>query len=177
MMSRRSARWLTVFAFVTIVMIFSPTRAAVVALLRGESSFYDGLSTSSWSQIIREESIPYSPPGHIVSVDFDTKVPASTLDQVKKALGLQFTVTANRYPLREDDAAAIPVLIELLHDKDPSVRMYSAETLGAFGAKAEVAIPALKNFLTIRKSAGSASQLVERAAEAIASIESDIQKE
>jgi hypothetical protein len=177
MMTRKAFRWLAALLSVAVVVILlSPaTRTAVIALLRGETS-YRGIPSSSWSKTIREGPVPFSPPGHIVSVDFDSRVPASPLDGVKKSLGLQYTVTVAYYPLREDDAAAIPVLIELLQDEHSIVRMYSAETLGAFGARAEVAIPALRTLITDEEFGAFAISVGERAMEAIARIQSDIRK-
>jgi HEAT repeats len=155
-------------------LLFSPSGNLIFAFLRGEA-FYHGTPSSSWSKIIREGSVPYIPPGCVVAWDIHKYAPASTSDKVKRFFGLKHAVSVDYYPLRNDDADAIPVLIELLQDDDSLVRMYSAETLGSFGARAKAAIPALKKVTNDKAIGAFAISVGERAVEAITRIESDIQ--
>jgi HEAT repeats len=152
-------------------MLSIPDKGIVVAgLLRGES-FYRCRPTSYWSNRILNGPIPYSP-GYVVSWDPSTYVPASSIDQVKKSLGMKYTVTPYHYPLRDHDPSAIPVLIELLRDRNSWVRMYAVETLGDFGPKASDAIPVLKELLNDDEIGGFGITVAERAAEALKHIES-----
>jgi HEAT repeats len=173
MMTRRKLRWMVVFSIAVLAVLLVPAaRMSLIAVLRGEA-FYRGSPSSVWSKTIREGAVPYSPPGYIVALDFHTHVPATTSDRVKKFLGLRYTVTAHRYPLRDDDPAAIPVLLDLLEDEHSLVRMYAAETLGALGPRAKVAVPALQKRLNDKEFGAFAISVEERAREAIARIESD----
>jgi hypothetical protein len=173
MMTRRK-RWMAVSLSLAMlaVLLIPAARTTFIALLRGEA-FYRGTPSSSWSKTIREGAVPYSPPGYVVAFDFNTHVPATATDRIKKFFGLRYTVSAYRYPLRDDDPAAIPVLLDLLEDEHSSVRMYAAETLGSFGTRAKVAVPALRKRASDREFGAFAISVGERASEAIARIELD----
>jgi hypothetical protein len=153
-----------------ILLLLTPTaRIVVIGLLRGEK-FYRARPTSYWRCQILERPFPYSE-GNIVSFDFDRPVPASRLDEVKKSLGLKYKVTPYRYPLRENDPSALPVLIDLLHDDEPTVRMYAVESLGDLGPRAAVAIPDLKGLLNDNDHGGFGITVAQRAGEALKRIE------
>lgn len=170
----RRLRFLSAWLLAGVVvsgLLFPIPRAVVLGFLRGER-FYQGMPTSYWSKRIREGPFPYSS-GEIVQVDYRTWVPATSVDELKSWLGLQHTVAAFQYPLRENDPEAIPVLIELLKDPSSTVRMYAAETLGAFGPRAVSALPTLSELLDDKEFGGFGISVGERAAEALKKIESE----
>jgi hypothetical protein len=173
-MTRRRLSWLAVLLVIEVLaLLLTPAaRMRLVAALRGEA-FYCGTPSSQWSKVIREGPIPYSPPGTLVRTDFNAREPATSMDRVKKFLGLPHIDAAQRFPLRIDDPNTIPVLIDLLEDEHSSVRMYAAETLGAFGSRAKRALPALRKRVNDKEYGGFAISVGERATEAIAQIESN----
>lgn len=59
------------------------------------------------------------------------------------------------------------MLIDLLKDPEPSVRMYAAETLGALGPRAAPAIPVLTVALADDEVGGFGVTVGERAAEGL----------
>jgi hypothetical protein len=133
--------------------------------LRGEA-MYRGRPTSYWShEVARSVMTPFYRRS-LAGLDAPT-VPASHLDALKAALGLQYTVTWPTFPLRDDDPAAVPVLMELLKDPESEVRMYAAQSLGGLGTSAAVAEPALTEALQDKEVGGFGFRVCDKASWAL----------
>ena len=104
-------------------------------------------------------------------------VPATVIDEARKSFGLSYSKTFLDYPLREHDINAIPVLIRLLKDKNPTVRMYAAETFGGMGSCAILSTPALLCLLNDREIGGFGISVRDRAIESLLHIASSLFRE
>ena len=134
--------------------------------LRGEA-FYRGRPTSCWShEVARCPKTPFYRRSLLAFPDAPT-VPATQLDRLKAVLGLKHTVTLPTFPLRDDDPAAVPVLIELLRDPESEVRMYAAQSLGGLGRSAAGAETALTEALQDEEFGGFGFRVCDKAAWAL----------
>jgi hypothetical protein len=73
-------------------------------------------------------------------------------------------------PLRDHSPDAIPVLLDLLKDRDAAVRAYSIQTLGDLGSDAMIAVPALTQRLDDYEVFGFGFTVSDKAREALESI-------
>lgn len=118
---------------VGVCLLFPGVRWALWGLWRGEA-FYRGWPASSWRQRVEAYLVEHRARG---------EVPATPLDSVKQVSGLGKPNYRHPDPFHEADAAAVPVLIDLLRDARPPMRRYAAGKLGAIGPPARAAVPAL----------------------------------
>jgi hypothetical protein len=158
------------FLMTSAVTLVQDACCVVKGYVRGES-FYRGRPTSYWSQKICSCPNPPRYERWFLRPAF-RPTPASWLDQLKQTAGFGRPVyTFHVRPLRDEDAAAVPVLVELLRDPDAGVRMYVAETLGPLGGKAKAAVPALREALRDDGVGGFGMQVRGKAAESLRLIE------
>jgi hypothetical protein len=157
------------FFFLAIVMaplLVPGVRWRLWGTLRGES-FYRGRPTSYWSREVSRCPKTSDYRCSLAGLWHAPRVPATRVDGVKAVFGLPHTVTSPRFPLRDDDPSAVPVLIDLLKDPDPGVRMYAAESLGGLGTAAAAAVPALTESLRDEDVGGFGYRVCDRAAWAL----------
>jgi hypothetical protein len=144
----------------------------VAALLRGEH-FYHGKPTSFWSKEVQEcvKTPFYRSDAHFHELMEER--PATIGDRVRQYFGLSYETERPKRPLRDENPKAIPVLVDLLRDPDPTVRMYAAETLGAFGPAAKAAVRELAQLLLDDKIGGFGFMVSEKAAWSLGQIGTD----
>jgi hypothetical protein len=149
----RSKRWLL---FVTIVIIclganllFRNPRLFIGGVFRGEK-FYHGMPSSYWSIAFREhldniETDPYP------EIELATEFESEVLDPVKERTGVgtpSYRRFSHPLPSAGRDRNVVPVLIELLKDSDPRVRMWAVRKLSdADGEDQELVEKALMDIL------------------------------
>jgi hypothetical protein len=153
-------------------------------LARGER-FYRGMPTSYWSKRV-DDTIsvmltPYSHPrprraprpGWLWRASLAPDEPATSFEAAKKLLRLSYVSSQAPLPLRGNDVNAIPILIDLLEDQEPCVRMYAAESLGLWGPRAPSAVAPLNAHLHDDEGCGLGYSVGEVVAEALRAIAPD----
>jgi hypothetical protein len=121
-----------------------PTRV-LYGRLRGEA-FYRGRPTSYWKAELIDGQVscagPYADVPHWVQ-----RAPSGWAELIGRTTGSTPLSWPDVTPLLQRDPAAAPVLIDLLHDGDPGVRLFAAFVLENLGEQANVAAPALVSAL------------------------------
>jgi hypothetical protein len=148
-------RWLIGLVTVPLLGILAawvvpPWRTAVVGACNGESK-YQGRYTNYW----REELLYWEvaadaisregPPGVGVRSRFTVwcRSPHPWVERLAVAVGRPSPGRSYDCPLLAGDPDAVPVLMELLRDPDPKVRLIAIQGLEIVGPAAGPAVPAL----------------------------------
>jgi hypothetical protein len=106
------------------------TRDAVVGLARREP-FYNGWPTRSWDRAIRQaRAAEEAPP------------PPTWLDRLLGRSPCPWH--DGPFWIRQGDADAVPLFVQLLQSDDAHVRMTAAWTLGWLGCREDLIVPALE---------------------------------
>ncbi len=136
-MNKTARKWLlrggclVLFLALAAVLLLPPARIRIFGYLRGEQ-FFDGMPTSYWREVIREQSHRRGP-----------RTP-TLWDKVLGYLGLEPPPPDRMAGATRD--AAIPVLLELLKDGDPGVRLFAADVLRLNG-NGHAALPVVLEML------------------------------
>lgn len=148
-MGRRWRIWLGLaFVLVLVVAYFHPgVYWPIAGWLKGEA-FYQGYPTSYWSRAIPQ----YWDSRRLEDIRQSTSTPACWVDRLMLFFNLNHRVGIDPpFQIRSDqekDPAAVPVLVELLEDKDDQVCFYAANALGLLGHEAKPAVPTLIKMLS-----------------------------
>src|SRR5262245_43697358 len=128
--NKRLAIWLVRLLIVgvcVLVFVHPSSRMVIFGLLRGER-FYAGKPTSYWRQTLKAEKgqAPQpSPPSYLMSLIKSLPF----LPQDDRPYQGAF------WELRNGDRSAIPVLIQLLRDDDPEIRMLALQAIEQIGSR------------------------------------------
>jgi hypothetical protein len=123
-----------------------------------------------WRRKILECPKTREPECYLLIPELQETCPASFWDRLKKCLGFRYEVHCLARPLRSGERNAIPILIKLLSDSDPVVRIYAAETLGIYGQTASRAVDQLTSVLQDYEIGDFGITVGEKAATAIGRI-------
>jgi len=152
---------------------YSIRAPACYGWLRGEA-FYQGMPTSYWhAEITRLNREPTWMDKLLerlgpTRIDYEY-VYAPTID--KPGRGAVRSSMKVPTALLTEDQAALPVLIAMLRTDDELAQDIAALVLSRFGAKAQAAVPALRDVATAKERSSSASALSAlRAIEAAAKV-------
>lgn len=158
------------FAIIVAIILLSPqARWGLWGTLRRDT-FYRGWPTGYWRETVRHCPItPYFRRTTLSSLRNTQRV--TTTGWSKLFFSLDESPLPHELPLRDGDAGAIPVLMALLEDPDPRVRMYAAESLGSFGARARMAIGLLTKACQDQEVGGLGITVGEKASSALRQVQ------
>jgi hypothetical protein len=144
-MKRLLLRTAVLLAAVALASLLIPdVRWPLRGWVRGES-FFRGRPTSYWSREVKDWMASQDwgciPPPRLHTLP--EVLGYDRTDWLERRLGIPPRVGADAPCLWEGDRKAVPVLVELLKDKDTSVAAKAASGLGRIGPEARGTVPAL----------------------------------
>jgi hypothetical protein len=122
---------------------FSPWMTEISGRWHGEA-VYQGQCTSSWRQELLHWKVVCSGGINAFTYRWRQRQHPPWDEWLGSVTGTHRSFfPLEKLPLLQGDVEAVPVLLELLKDPEPQIRLVAAEGLGAVGPPASVAVPHL----------------------------------
>jgi hypothetical protein len=145
----RLCLWLGLLLLAGAVFLLPSIRWRAIGYVKGEA-FYQSMPTSYWSREAQQWELrtEFRPAGDVMSLGGHVRRwvrrSSPTEEFLERLTGSRARSGSAKLALLEPEPTALPVLVELLHDPVPEVRLIAVGGLRHLGQQAKPALPALQ---------------------------------